>query len=157
MVDVVTQNLQKSQDALDYTELKAPFSGVIGSKSQPEFEQTSPGTSLFSLHQPNQLKAVIDVPENLMSQLVLDQLVLVNWHGAKTSLNARLSSVATLADPIKQTYTVEFIIDQVTNALPGKAVNVIKEGIVLEKAVTLEALRSNSVCLSGELHTGMPL
>ncbi|MBL4816105.1 MAG: efflux RND transporter periplasmic adaptor subunit [Shewanella sp.] len=183
MVDVVTQNLQKSQDALDYTELKAPFSGVIGSKSQQEFEQTSPGTSLFSLHQPNELKAVIDVPENLMSQLALDQRVLVNWHGAKTSLNARLSSMATLADPIKQTYTVEFIIDQVTNALPGKAVNVavsfnnnsasycvpyaaligedadksvyvIKEGIVLEKAVTLESLRSNSVCLSGELHTG---
>ena len=183
MVDVVTQNLQKSQDALDYTELKAPFSGVIGSKSQQEFEQTSPGTSLFSLHQPNELKAVIDVPENLMSQLALDQLALVNWHGTKTSLNARLSSMATLADPIKQTYTVEFIIDRVTNALPGKAVNVavsfnsnsasycvpyaaligedadksvyvIKEGIVLEKAVTLESLRSNSVCLSGELHTG---
>ncbi|WP_157608653.1 hypothetical protein [Shewanella violacea] len=80
-----------------------------------------------------------------------------------------------MADPIKRTYTVEFIIEQVTNALPGKAVSfnniknmsycvpyaaligedadksvyVIKEGIVLEKAVTLESLCSNSVCLSG--------
>ncbi|QFU23284.1 efflux RND transporter periplasmic adaptor subunit [Shewanella eurypsychrophilus] len=183
MVDVMTQNLQKSQDALDYTELKAPFSGVIGSKSQQTFEQTSPGISLFSLHQPNELKAMIDVPENLMNQLTLDQLASVHWHGAKTSLTARLSAMDTLADPIKQTYTVEFVIEQVTNALPGKAVNVavsfnnngasycvpyaaligegadksvyvVKEGTVIEKAVTLESLRSNSVCLSGELHTG---
>ena len=70
MVNVMTQNLQKAQDALSYTQLTAPFSGVIGAKNQQTFEQTAPGTALFSLHQLGNMKAVIDVPENLMPYLL---------------------------------------------------------------------------------------
>ncbi|PKG57778.1 efflux RND transporter periplasmic adaptor subunit [Shewanella sp. Choline-02u-19] len=182
MVDVVTQNLQKSQDALDYTELKAPFSGVIGAKFQQTFEQTASGAAVFSLHQPNELKAIIDVPENLMGQLMLSQQASVSWHGEE-GLTSILSAMDTLPDPIKQTYNVEFVIEQPTDALPGKAVNVavnfnneqvnycvpyaaliqdkagksvyvIKDTTVIETAVTVQSLQSNSVCLSGDLHVG---
>ncbi|MCL1096150.1 efflux RND transporter periplasmic adaptor subunit [Shewanella kaireitica] len=183
MVNVVKQNLQKAQDALGYTELKAPFSGIIGSKSQQTFQQTSPGTSVYSLHQPNELKAIIDMPENLMGQLTLAQSAVVSWHGAQQGLTATLTAMDTLADPIKQTYAVEFLLEQATDALPGKAVNVavnfnidqasycvpygallqkgnnksvyiVKAQVIAEIPVTVESLQSNSVCLSGSLQTG---
>ena len=183
MVDVVGQNLQKAQDALDYTELKAPFSGIIGSKYQQTFEQTSAGAVLFSLHQLNELKAVIDVPENLMGQLTLSQQAAVSWHGSSAHLTSTLSAMDTLPDPIKQTYSVEFIIKQPTDALPGKAVNVavsfnydkasycvpyaallqdkagksvyvIKDQTIVETVVDVQSLQSNSVCLSGDLQAG---
>ncbi|WP_299809428.1 efflux RND transporter periplasmic adaptor subunit [uncultured Shewanella sp.] len=125
MVEVVTQHLTKAQDALSYTELKAPFEGVIASQSQETFEQTSPGISLFSIHQPAQLKAVIEVPENLMASINGQQSASVSWFGNDKPLTASFSEMNTLADPIKQTYTVQYTIDQINQAvMPGKSVTV---------------------------------
>ncbi|MCL1137178.1 efflux RND transporter periplasmic adaptor subunit [Shewanella pneumatophori] len=183
MRDVMTQNLQKAQDALAYTELKAPFSGVIGSKAQQAFEQTAPGNPLFSLHQLGEMKAVIDVPENLMLALDPQQAAQVSWHGETKAIMASLSAKDALADPIKQTYQVEFVLNQTTKALPGKAVSVevgfdaksasfcvpygaiinegskksvylIKEHRAVKTPVTLDSLQSNSACLTGALSAG---
>ncbi len=187
MVQVVTQNLQKANDALAYTALKAPFSGVIGMKSQQTFEQTSPGTGLFSLHQPNELKAVIDVPENLISQLSPAQHATITWHGHQHPVDAHLTEMNTLVDPIKQTYEVQFVLEEnQQGALPGKSVQVtldfdaiadtfcvpfaalkgagnkqsvylIREQKVEERLVEIEQMRINSVCVSGHLKAGEQL
>ncbi|GIU15732.1 MULTISPECIES: efflux RND transporter periplasmic adaptor subunit [unclassified Shewanella] len=183
MVNVVTQNLQKAQDALDYTQLTAPFSGVIGAKNQQTFEQTAPGTALFSLHQLGNMKAVIDVPENLMPQLRSSQQALVTWHDQDKPLMASLSAMETMPDLIKQTYEVEFIMAQSTTALPGKAVDVavtfendkpsycvpygalvskfannsvylVQEQKVIEQKVTVQSFLENRVCISGHLEQG---
>ncbi|QQX78353.1 efflux RND transporter periplasmic adaptor subunit [Shewanella sp. KX20019] len=183
MVQVVAQNLQKANDALAYTELVAPFSGVIGSQSLQTFEQTSPGVSLFSLHQPNQLKALIDVPENLMSKVAIGQQANISWHGNDKPLQAKLSEMNTLVDPIKQTYEVQFVIEQQTDALPGKAVIVavelddaktsfcvpfaalkgegdaqsvylVKDKAISQQRVNIDSMHSNRVCISGNLHAG---
>ncbi|MCL1051587.1 efflux RND transporter periplasmic adaptor subunit [Shewanella abyssi] len=183
MVDVVGQNLQKAQDALDYTELKAPFSGIIGSKHQQTFEQTSAGVSLFSLHQPNKLKALIDVPENLMSKLAIGQQANISWYGNDKPLQAKLTEMTTLVDPIKQTYEVQFVIEQQADALSGKAVIVaveindaktsfcvpfaalkgegdsqsvylVKDKAISQQRVNIDSMHSNRVCISGNLHAG---
>lgn len=184
MVQVVTQNLQKANDALDYTELKAPFNGVIGLQTQQTFEQTSPGAGLFSLHQPNELKAIIDVPENLIGNLTLSQKASVTWHGNNQPINAYLTEMNTLADPIKQTYQAQFVLDKnQQSALPGKSVSVtinlnastdtfcvplaslkgegelqsvyvIENEKVTERVVEVESVHSNRVCISGALQAG---
>ncbi|ABV37818.1 putative efflux protein [Shewanella sediminis HAW-EB3] len=184
MVKVMRQNLQKAQDALSYTELKAPFSGVIGSQSQEAFEQTSPGISLFSLHQPNKLKAVVDIPENLISKLFFNQEATVSWYGGLKPVSAVLTEMNTLADPIKQTYSVQFLLAQSSQQMtPGKAINVsvnlgggqgsyclpyaalagegaaqsvylVKDQMIIEKPVQVDAMEKNSVCVSGDLTTG---
>lgn len=184
MVQVMTQNLQKAQDALSYTELKAPFNGVIGSQFQETFEQTSPGISLFSLHQPNELKAVVDVPENLIGMLSVNQDAMVSWYGGENPISAVLTEMNTLADPIKQTYSVQFVLAKTSQRLtPGKAVNVsvnlgggqssyclpyaalagegeaksvylVKDQTIIEKPVLVDAMEKNSVCVRGELTVG---
>ncbi|MFT5788292.1 MAG: RND family efflux transporter MFP subunit [Shewanella sp.] len=183
MVQVVTQNLQKANDALAYTELVAPFSGVIGSQSLQTFEQTSPGVNLFSLHQPNKLKAVIDVPENLINKLAIGQLANISWYGKDKPFKAHLTEMNTLVDPIKQTYEVQFVIEQQADALPGKAVIVavdvndekssfcvpfaalkgkgdaqsvylVKDQAISQQTVSIDSMHSNRVCISGNLHAG---
>ncbi|MCL1145923.1 efflux RND transporter periplasmic adaptor subunit [Shewanella sp. 10N.261.52.F9] len=183
MVNVMKQNLQKAQDALSYTELTAPFSGVIGAKNQQTFEQTAPGTALFSLHQLGNMKAVIDVPENLMPQLQGSQQAQVHWYGQDKPYTASLSAMDTMPHPIKQTYEVEFVIAQSTTALPGKAVDVsvtfdsdtpsycvpygalvgkfesnsvyvVHEQTVIEKNVTVRSFGQNKACISGDLSQG---
>ncbi|MGS0696098.1 efflux RND transporter periplasmic adaptor subunit [Shewanella sp. 0m-4] len=183
MVEVVNQNLQKAKDALRYTELRAPFDGVIGSKSQQAFEQTAPGNPLFSLHQLGAMKAVVDVPENLMAKLNNSTLAEVRWHGSDKVIKAKIGAIDTLADPIKQTYKVEFVLNHATTALPGKAVQVdvafkhqlnrfcvpyaaivadgknnnlyvIKSHRAVLMPVNITSLQSHSACLTGELTRG---
>ncbi|MGF1792015.1 efflux RND transporter periplasmic adaptor subunit [Photobacterium profundum] len=147
MVQVVQQNLRKAQDALSYTELKAPFDGVIGHRFFDQFEQAAPGIPAFSLHQPNQLQAVIDVPENLANQFISikraqiqqrqsqgnsdlqqtehtnQQQINVSWYGSQQSIPATLKEISTIPDPIKQTFTATFLLSQTDDSLlAGKAI-----------------------------------
>ncbi|MEG3027991.1 MAG: efflux RND transporter periplasmic adaptor subunit, partial [Aeromonas sp.] len=62
-VQTLQQSLAKAEDALGYSELRAPFDGVIGQRFIDEHEQTAPGVPVLSLHQPRILEAVVDVPE----------------------------------------------------------------------------------------------
>ncbi|MGF1761174.1 efflux RND transporter periplasmic adaptor subunit [Photobacterium sagamiensis] len=123
MVKVVKQNLTKAKDALSYTELTAPFDGVIGQRMRDQFEQATPGLPIFTLHQPQKLQAVIDVPESLANQFTVGQTAQVSWYGSKQVVSAQLKEVSTLPDPIKQTYRVTYKMDEgVQGLLPGKSV-----------------------------------
>lgn len=122
-VKVVKQNLKKAQDALRYTELKAPFDGVIGRRMLDQFEQTAPAISVFTLHKPSQLEAVVDVPESQISGFYLGLSGDLKWHRGEQTYRAMLNEVATIPDPIKQTYQVKFTVDQLPNdILPGRAI-----------------------------------
>lgn len=130
MVKVVKQNLIRANDALGYTELQAPFDGVISNQKFEQFEQAIPGISVFTLHQPNQLEAVIDVPENLAHLFQENQSANISWYQEKQIYSASLKEVGTQPHPIKQTYRVTFQLDgfdvseKPAYLLPGKAVKV---------------------------------
>lgn len=130
MVNVVQQNLTRAKDALSYTALKAPFNGVIASRKFDQFEQAIPGISVFTLHQPNQLEAVIDVPENLVHLFKTNQTANISWYQENKTYSALLKEVSTQPHPIKQTYRVAFQLDVIDVSeksvylLPGKAVKV---------------------------------
>ncbi|MEH6533509.1 MAG: efflux RND transporter periplasmic adaptor subunit [Photobacterium frigidiphilum] len=214
MVQVVQQNLKKAQDALSYTELKAPFDGVIGHRFFEQFEQAAPGIPAFTLHQPNQLQAVIDVPENLANQFISmkraqirqsqsqqsqqsqsnselqqiertsQQQVNVSWYGSQQSIPATLKEISTIPDPIKQTFTVIFLLSNTDDSLlAGKAIQLdvpfqqinsqycvpysslitsndqqsiflIKDNIAVQTPVSVNALNANKACITGELQAG---
>ncbi|MCE2573459.1 efflux RND transporter periplasmic adaptor subunit [Motilimonas eburnea] len=123
-VKVVEQNLKKAQDALAYTELTAPFDGVIGRRFLEQHEQAGPAIWVFTVHQPTGLEAVVDVPESQIAQFELGQSATVSWYQAEQEMSATLKEISTLPDPIKQTYTAKFVLSDASNELlPGKAIN----------------------------------
>ncbi|PSW19812.1 efflux RND transporter periplasmic adaptor subunit [Photobacterium sanctipauli] len=130
MVKVVEQNLQKAKDALQYTTLIAPFDGIVAKRFSETFEQAVPGIPVFTVHQPALLQADIDVPESLMAKFDTDAVASVTWYGLQQNVPATLKETSTQPDPIKQTYTLSYRIDeQALSAsqqlvLPGKAVKV---------------------------------
>ncbi|MGF1868805.1 efflux RND transporter periplasmic adaptor subunit [Photobacterium indicum] len=195
MVQVVQQNLRKAQDALSYTELKAPFDGVIGHRFFDQFEQAAPGIPAFALHQPNQLQAVIDVPENLANQFISikraqiqqrqsQPQINVSWYGSQQSIPATLKEISTIPDPIKQTFTVTFLLSQTDDSLlAGKAIQLnvpfqqmnnqycvpysslissnnqqsvflVKDNIAVQTPVSVNALNANKACITGKLQAG---
>jgi len=125
---VVEQNIRRAKDTISYTQLRAPFDGVIARNNYDQFEQILPGVAAFTLHEPTQLEVSVDVPENLIHQFSNNQKAEISWYNAATKLTGFATEIGSLPHPIKQTYTVTFSVEQSSllkkdvNVLPGKAV-----------------------------------
>ncbi|MFM2581810.1 efflux RND transporter periplasmic adaptor subunit [Vibrio fortis] len=125
MVNVVKKNIERAQDALNYTELRAPFSGLVGAIAYEQYEQILPGISILALQSPNDLQIEIDVPENLVSGLQVGKEAVVSWYGAETEIPAVISEVSPFPHLIKQTYIVKLDLSQAHDDLfIGKALTV---------------------------------
>lgn len=125
-VNVTAQSLQKAQDALRYSQLKAPFDGVIGQRLIDAHEQTRPGVAIITVHQPNRLKAIVDVPESKINLISKGMPGLVSWYGNTDGVAAVSTEIASVPDRLKRTYEVTFILKptEKIRAFPGKTVNV---------------------------------
>lgn len=183
-VEVVQQNLNKANDALRYAKLTAPFDGVIGEQRVQSFEQVIPGIPVFTLHKPENLEVVIDVPESLAHLFHKDLMSSISWYGSKANIAASITDIGTVANTIKQTYPVTFKLESHDKSLlPGKSVNVkvilgqhsnsfclpysaiisdknqqhvfvINDKNVQAKPVEVTTLNANTACVSGQLKSG---
>ncbi|GEA50235.1 hemolysin D [Vibrio inusitatus NBRC 102082] len=183
-VKVVQKNIQRAEDTLSYTELKAPFSGVIGNVNYEQHEQVLPGISVVSLQNNDELEVDIDVPENLLHEFKAEQQVNVTWYQAKQPLQATVSEIATKPHLIKQTYTVTMTLDNPSHdVFPGKSVtvladlsltdssycvpysallgnkhemhvNVVEDGIIAPRSINLDSIDANTACINGDFSTG---
>ncbi|EKP0262613.1 efflux RND transporter periplasmic adaptor subunit [Aeromonas sobria] len=127
-VKLATQGLQKARDALAYSELRAPFDGVIGKRHIDNHEFVLPGIKVLTLHQPDQLNVVIDVPERQVSRITIGQPGHLAWGQRQQDLAVTVTDIASIPSPLKRTYEVTLSLprDQV-NLVAGKSVNVTLE------------------------------
>ncbi|EKO3824684.1 efflux RND transporter periplasmic adaptor subunit [Vibrio harveyi] len=183
-VKVVEKNIQRAEDALTYTTLRAPFSGDIGEVRIDAFEQTLPGVSVATIQQGGQWEVDIDVPENMVRQFNLGQSAALSWYGAEQTYSAKVAEIAPKKHLIKQTYPVTLAIDSISkNLFNGKAVtvttsfqpnqsshcfpysailgekktlhvNVVRDAVVHSKPVNLQSIDSHQACVSGDFQQG---
>lgn len=183
-VEVVQQNLNKANDAIRYANLTAPFDGVIGQQSVQSFEQVVPGIPVFTLHKPESLEVVIDVPENLAHRFNSALTASLSWYGSNETIPVSITDIGSVPNMIKQTYPVTFKLKGYdASLLPGKSVNVnvaiaqldksfclpysaiisnkntqkvfvINNKKVEEKTIKVTQLSSDTACVSGSLKAG---
>jgi RND family efflux transporter MFP subunit len=130
--------LNQALQDLEYTELRAPFSGTIGRREVENFEKVDAQQTIFQFQNVEQLDILIDLPESLVRSLQpaarqsdgeVERKVIstVNFEG-RPGLNFPLSvkEVATKADPQTQTFRVTLTMKQPTEfrVLPGMTANV---------------------------------
>ena len=122
---IVEQNIEKAKDAVSYTVLTAPFDGIVGDVKIRDFEQVLPAIPVIELHQPDNLEAVIDVPENQLARFKTGQSATIQWYGSEEKHSSSVTEISTVSHPIKQTFEVTFSFDKATTGiLPGKSVTV---------------------------------
>jgi RND family efflux transporter MFP subunit len=115
---------EQARDALEDTELKAPFPGLIAEKHVDNYQFVQAREPIVSLQDLTQVDIVINVPQNAMIQARKTQVYSVTARfdslpGHKFPLNFK--EVSTKADPQTQTYAVTLTMPMPDDAtiLPG--------------------------------------
>lgn len=104
---------------LDKYTIRAPFSGVLGSREVEIGALVSPGTLITTLDQYNKMKIIFSVPEKYASDLQLDQDIL--FKTPQDDLIAGKSIfISPRIDPISRTILVKAVINNNHNSVrPG--------------------------------------
>ncbi|MCR9256699.1 MAG: efflux RND transporter periplasmic adaptor subunit [Alphaproteobacteria bacterium] len=109
-VDAAESQVALARRNLSKTELKAPFDGVIATKSVEVFEEVSPGQTLYAL-QSGDPKVEATLPETLISVVGINQQVIVSFPplGGATA-SGRIDEIAPLAGDANA-YPIEIALD----------------------------------------------
>lgn len=120
---------------LKNAEIRAPRSGVIGSRNLEVGSIATPGISVFTLIQTDKLYVRISVPENEIGKLQIGDIGTVTIPAIGTKqMVAKIDKVGVMANIISKTYEVKLIIEN-----PGQK---IKPGMVCDIHITPEQAQS---------------
>jgi multidrug efflux system membrane fusion protein len=128
--DIARAQEEDAEANLEDTFLRAPFSGRIAETFVENFQDVQAKEPILSLVNVKQVEIVIDVPENLVARFRVvqrDSRIAASFDAAPgREFDARVSEVATQADPRTQSFRVTFALPQPegVNVLPGMTANV---------------------------------
>ncbi|MBT8345888.1 MAG: efflux RND transporter periplasmic adaptor subunit [Desulfofustis sp.] len=101
------------QTMLDYATIRAPFDGVITSKPSNVGDLATPGRTLLTLENESSLQVITDVPEALVLDLAIGDILPVKIDAANLEISGTVTEIAPRADPTSRTAPVKL---QIPNA-----------------------------------------
>ena len=116
--------LRQAQLDLDYTQLLAPFDGIVVATYVEAFEDITSNEAVLRLLDPSRIEMTIDVPETLISQLAfVGDIEVVFDAFPDRPLAAEITEVGTEASTTTRTFPVTLSMDQPDDIviLPGMA------------------------------------
>ena len=137
---VAEANLRSAQTNLEYTALKAPFSGVIAHLHVENFENVAPQQPVMTLQVDGHIDVSIQVPERLFARVRRDlayqpDVVFDSLPGQRFKANIR--EWDRIADAATNTYRVVFTLPAPpqTNILPGMTATVLIDAAQMTERV----------------------
>jgi RND family efflux transporter MFP subunit len=110
----LTSKIQQAEEAVQsaeilrgYSEIKAPFDGIITDKRAEEGALAAPGTPLLTIEQAGALRLEAAVDEELLGTARLGQSVEVKVEAADRTVQGRVSEIVPSVDPASRTFTVK--------------------------------------------------
>lgn len=164
-MDDMTANYQMAKASLDaanqmkkevnaqfvYSNITAPFSGIITSKNIKNGDMASPGMPLISLENPTNFEVIAMVPETEISQIKKGNKVRVSMKSINSTIIGKVTEVSSSAKNTGGQYLVKINLEK-TNAaiLSGMFANV---QFPVERKATSEMvlLPNNVIVTNGQL------
>lgn len=118
-------DLQILKAQLEKTEIKAPFSGIIGLRNVSEGAVVSPATVITTLQQVNPLKLEFSVPEKYFADIKKGQSIRCTFAGLPDTITGTIYVINPTIDAATGTLQAKAKINNVRNRLsPGQFANV---------------------------------
>lgn len=100
--------LTLAKNRAGYTELTAPFSGVITAMSFETGQIVAEGQPVLSIAREGNLDVVVDLPEQWVIDLAQQQASVSRWNDPERSIPVKLRELAPMANPQTRTYRAKF-------------------------------------------------
>ncbi|PVZ69652.1 efflux RND transporter periplasmic adaptor subunit [Pelagibaculum spongiae] len=115
---------ENAQNQLDYTHLRAPFSGVIARNMVDPFQDITAKQPILLIQKIDQLEVIFQIPEQSMSQLrrnTQPPVAQVSFDGIQGRFKAVYKEHNTQPDPSTLAYQISYIMTRpsIANLLPG--------------------------------------
>ena len=104
---VAIASVAEAETMLGYTEVVAPFAGVVTRKLADVGDLASPGRPLLEMDDPTALRLEADVPESLIGRVQLGARLDVRVATEDKPIQAVVSEIAPAADPASRTFNVK--------------------------------------------------
>jgi RND family efflux transporter MFP subunit len=128
----------EAQTMLSYTEIRAPFTGVITRKYANEGDLGTPGKPLIELEDPQRLRVEADVSEAVIGTLSVGQSVSVSIPGYNGRINGTVSEISPVADPTARTVLVKVDIPRDVEARSGQFARIEVPGEAIDALIIPE-------------------
>lgn len=112
--------LKKARTMLDYTTIKAPFSGAITRKMASVGDMAAPGKPLLELENEERLQVIADVPESLVLGLAIGDKLPIQLPAAGVQISGTIIEIAPTADPRSRTAPVKLAISTTKRVRSGQ-------------------------------------
>lgn len=125
-MEAARQMLNEVNAQLSYTDVTAPFNGVVTQKFMDAGNMATPGMPVLSMETNDTLQIVASVPETQISQVKLGAEANLTINAAHTTLNGKVSEISSSSQNSGGMYIIKISIpdDEKKNLLAGMYVNV---------------------------------
>lgn len=122
--DAAVAQAKQSQNALDYTTLKANADGVISTVNAEVGQVVAAGQTVLTLVQTGELEVVANIPENKIAAVQIGQRVSVDFWATNDLVSGTVREISPMADSASRTFTVKISLPEVQNVQLGMTANV---------------------------------
>lgn len=143
--------LLEINDLLTYTQIKAPYNGVIAAKYVQIGDIVSPGRPLLAVEQTGRFKVAATLPESEISSIKQGDTVKVNIPAVKADgLQALVTEVSVSGSPQSRQFQVEFRLLKTVN-IEGLRSGMFAEVLLRDNLVAIIAIASEALVTRGQL------
>lgn len=113
--------VQKLEAVLTQKQLRAPFNGTVGIPRIDVGQYLAPGTAVVTLQDLTTMRADFTVPEQRLSQIRIDQPVIVTLDGQDGEFKGKITGIDPKIDPASRLVSIRAAIENPDNVLvPGQ-------------------------------------
>ncbi|MDP1579922.1 MAG: efflux RND transporter periplasmic adaptor subunit [Candidatus Didemnitutus sp.] len=116
--------VREAETMLGYTELRAPFAGVIARKFVQAGDLAAPGQPLVELESADAFQIEAGIPDSLAAHLVLGSSFLIEAPAEQASFSAELAELSSAADAFAHTVLAKFAVPATAKVRSGQFVRV---------------------------------
>jgi membrane fusion protein, multidrug efflux system len=104
---IAEATVREAETILSYTEVRAPFDGVVTRKYAHEGDLSLPGHPLLDIENLKNLQVEADIPEVIAIRLKVGTAINVEVAGAESTITGIIEEIAPAADPVSRTFPIK--------------------------------------------------
>lgn len=113
------KKLEETRIVLDYTQVRAPMTGVVSKRQADPGDLAYPGRPLFVIHNPKGLRLEANVREGMIGRVKREQEVGVELTALSETVPGTVEEIVPSADPLSRSFLVKVALPVTEGLYPG--------------------------------------